>query len=141
MAINFVVLMGRLTADPELKHTPNGVSVTSFSVAVDRGYAKQGEDRKADFLDVVAWRQTAEFVTQHFRKGQMIALQGHIETRSFTDRDGNKRKATEIIAEQVSFCGGKNETELPVRQQTAQLKTAAPDVEFEEIEPSDDLPF
>ena len=105
--INNVVVMGRMVANPELKTTPNGVSVTSFRVAVDRNFVRQGEERQADFIDVVAWRQTAEFVCRHFRKGSMIAVQGALQSRNYEDRSGNKRTAIEIVADNVSFCGDK----------------------------------
>lgn len=108
--LNCAVIMGRLTADPELRTTPNGISVTSFSVAVDRGYAKAGEERQTDFINVVAWRGTAEFVSRYFRKGSMIAVQGSIQTRNYEDRNGNKRTAFEIVADNVSFCGSKSES-------------------------------
>lgn len=108
--LNCAVIMGRLTADPELRTTPNGISVTSFSVAVDRGYAKAGEERQTDFINVVAWRGTAEFVSRYFRKGSMIAVQGAIQTRNYEDRNGNKRTAFEIVADNVSFCGSKSES-------------------------------
>lgn len=106
--INTAVIMGRLTADPELRQTQSGISVTRFSVAVERPYSKDGE-RQTDFLDVVAWRNTADFVCRYFVKGQMIALSGSIQTRAYTDRDGNKRKSVEIVADGVSFCGDKPE--------------------------------
>lgn len=106
--LNTAILMGRLTADPELKTTNSGLSVVSFCVAVDRRYQKDGE-KQADFLNVVAWRQTAEFICKHFRKGQMIAVQGSIQTRNYEDKNGNKRTAVEIVAENVSFCGSKSE--------------------------------
>lgn len=108
--LNSVVLMGRLTAAPELKTTPNGVSVTSFRVAVDRNFVRNGEERQADFIDVVAWRQTAEFICRYFRKGSMIALQGSIHTRNYEDRNGSKRTAVEIVADNVSFCGDKTDS-------------------------------
>lgn len=107
--INSAVIMGRITADPELKTTQSGTSVCSFTVAVDRNYQKQGQDHQADFISVVTWRQTAEFVAKWFRKGQMIAVQGEIQTRNYEDRKGNKRTAVEVVASQVSFCGSKNE--------------------------------
>lgn len=111
--INNTVLMGRLTATPELKTTQNGTSVTSFTVAVERSYAPQGQERQTDFINVVAWRQTAEFVSRYFQKGNMIAVQGSIQTRKYEDRDGNKRTAFEVVASQVSFCGGRSEQEKP----------------------------
>ncbi len=106
--INCAVIMGRLTADPELRTTSTGVSVTSFCVAVDRSYVRPGEERQADFINVTAWRQTADFVTRYFRKGSMIAVQGSIQTRSYEDKNGNKRTAVEIVADNVSFCGSRN---------------------------------
>ena len=101
--LNVAILMGRLVADPEIRHTPNDIAVTSFTIAVDRSYVKSGAERQADFIDIVAWRATAEFVCKYFRKGQMIAVQGSIQTRSYTDKDGNKRKAFEIVADNVHF--------------------------------------
>lgn len=108
--INQAVIMGRLTADPELRQTQSGLSVTSFTVAVDRSFVKQGEERQTDFIDVVAWRGTAEFVSRYFQKGSMIALRGAIQTSSYEDKNGIKRKKFEILAEDVSFCGEKKET-------------------------------
>lgn len=104
--INVVAIQGRLADDPELKHTQSGVAVTSFTLAVDR-YSK--EERKTDWVDVVAWRQTAEFICKYFTKGSMIAVTGSIQTRNWEDKRGNKRKAVEIVAREVSFCGGKSE--------------------------------
>ena len=101
--INSVVLMGRLTYEPELKTTTSGLSVIRFQMAVDRNYQSQGQERQADFIDVVAWRQTADFVSRYFHKGSMIAVEGSIQTNNFTDRDGNKRKSVEVVANQVSF--------------------------------------
>lgn len=108
--LNCAIIMGRLTADPELRTTGTGVSVTSFSVAVDRRFQRQGEEKQTDFINVVAWRQTAEFVSRYFRKGSMIAVQGSIQTRNYEDKNGNKRTAVEIVADNVSFCGSKSET-------------------------------
>jgi single-strand DNA-binding protein len=107
--LNSVVLIGRLTADPELKHTQNGNAVTGFSIAVDRPYQKAGEERQADFIDIVAWRGTAEFICKYFKKGRKIAVQGAIQNRSYTDKDGNKRKAFEVLAEKVEFADSKQE--------------------------------
>lgn len=107
--LNVVALMGRLVADPELKTTPSGISVTSFRIAVDRNVADSSGQRQADFIDIVAWRGTGEFVCKYFGKGQMIALQGHIQTRNYEDKQGNKRTAVEVVADNVSFCGSKNE--------------------------------
>ena len=106
--LNHAEIMGRLTADPELKTTKSGVAVTSFSVAVERNYEVNGK-RPTDFLNVVAWRGTAEFVTKWFRKGQMIVVEGAIETRDYEDRNGNKRTAVEINADRVHFAGEKKQ--------------------------------
>lgn len=103
--LNLVALMGRLVYDPELKTTQNGTNVCSFRIAVDRSFARQGEERKADFIDVTAWRQTAEFVCKYFQKGSMIAVEGSLQTRQYQDKNGNNRTATEVLASQVSFCG------------------------------------
>ena len=127
--INNAVIMGRLVADPELRTTASGNSVSSFTVAVDRSFARQGEEKQADFIDVIAWRQTAEFICKYFRKGSMIAIQGHIQTRMYEDKNGNKRKAVELIADNVSFCGTKPETDKP-----------SVDVGYVDV-PDDDLPF
>ena len=105
--LNKVILMGRLTRDPELRSTPQGVSTCSFSLAVDRNFVRQGEERKADFINCVAWRQTAEFIPRYFKKGNMIALEGSIQTRSWDD-DGKNRYVTEVIVSQVYFAERKN---------------------------------
>jgi single-strand DNA-binding protein len=106
--LNSVIIMGRLTADPELRTTANGLSVTSFTVAVDRNY-KSGDERQTDFINCVAWRQTADFVTRFFKKGQMIAVQGSLQVRNYEDKNGNKRTAYDVVADNVSFCGSKSE--------------------------------
>ena len=103
---NIVILSGRLTADPELKTTQSGVSVCSFSVAVERRY-KQGEEKQADFIPIVVWRGQAEFVSKYFSKGSMIGIKGSIQTRRYTDKEGNNRTAFEIVAEDVQFIGSK----------------------------------
>lgn len=147
--INNVVLMGRLVADPELRTTPTGVSVTSFAIAVERSYAKQGEDRTADFIDIVAWRQSADFITRYFRKGSMIAIEGSLQTRTYTDKDGNKRKAVEVLVNRASFCGSKNETgtagasrfDTPASANAGAAYANAGADDFESIVDEDDLPF
>ena len=107
--LNHVVIMGRMVRDPELRQLDNGTSVTSFSVAVDRNYVdKTTNERQADFLNVVAWRQTADFVCKYFHQGDMIALEGSLQSRKYTDKDGNNRIAIEIVASNISSCGGKN---------------------------------
>ena len=103
--LNVVALMGRLVYEPELKTTPSGINVCSFRIACDRSFARQGEERKSDFIDVTAWRQTAEFVCKYFQKGSMIAIEGSLQTRQYQDKNGNNRTATEVLASQVSFAG------------------------------------
>lgn len=110
--LNSVCLMGRLGADPELKTTPSGVSVTSFRLAVERSYARDGE-RETDWISVVAWRQTAEFAAKYFRKGAMMAVQGSLQTRQYTDREGSKRTAVEVVAEHIFFGSSKAEPSAP----------------------------
>ena len=109
---NKVILGGRLTADPELKSTPSGISVTSFAVAVNRSYrGKNGEEQQADFINVTAWRQTAEFITRHFHKASSICIVGSIQTRSYTDKQGQKRYATEVVADEAYFVDKKASAE------------------------------
>ena len=141
--INRVVLMGRLVADPELKTTASGVSVTTFRIAVDRSYVKSGEERQADFIDIIAWRQTAEFVTRYFSKGSMIAVQGSIQTGSY-EKDGIKRQTFEIVADNVSFCGSKNESSTggaPRATETAASFSNGSVDDFAALADDDDLPF
>lgn len=131
--LNIAALMGRLTKDPELRHTPSNVAVTTFTLAVNRSYVKQGAERETDFIDVVAWRNTAEFICRYFKKGQMMAVEGSIQTRSFTDKEGKNRKAFEILADNVYFTEGKGNA--------AEAPTDASD-RFEAIEDGgEDLPF
>lgn len=152
--LNVAVLMGRFVADPELKQTQSGISVTSFTLAVDRSYVKSGTERQTDFIDIVAWRSTAEFVCKYFRKGQLAAVQGSIQTRTYTDKDGNKRKAFEIVADNVHFAEPKRDSSSGSSYQAAkpapasvQPKQPAPAYtngdtdDFQEIPSDDDLPF
>lgn len=108
--LNQSIIMGRLTSDPELRTTQSNKSVTSFTVAVDRRFQKQGEEKQTDFIPCVAWQHTAEFITRFFKKGQMIAIVGELQSRNYEDKNGNKRTAFEIIVDQASFCGSKNES-------------------------------
>ena len=132
--LNVAVIMGRLVAEPELRHTPSDVAVTSFTLAVDRGYVKSGTERQTDFIDIVAWRNTAEFICKYFRKGQMMAVHGSIQMRTYTDKDGNKRKAFEILANDVSFADSKrdNDGSRPSNQTSAPAPAAAPTIEPDE---------
>ena len=101
--LNKIILMGRLTRDPELKRTQSGTAVTSFSLAVDRDFKGQNGDKETDFIDVVAWRNTAEFVSKYFTKGRMAIVEGRLQIREYKDRDGNKRRTAEVIADNVYF--------------------------------------
>lgn len=146
--LNVAVLMGRICAEPEPKTTPNGISVVSFTLAVDRSYAKQGQERQADFIPCVAWRGTADFICRNMRKGQLIAVQGSIQTRSYTDKDGNKRKAFEVVADNVHFAESKHDgNPLGGNNRTYEPAYGAPDIDpgpsddFEEVPDDGDLPF
>lgn len=136
--MNQIVLMGRLTRDPELRHTQTGTPVASFTLAVDRGFHKEGE-RETDFIDIVAWRNTAEFVSKYFSKGQMCAVTGRLQIRDWTDKDGNKRRSAEVIADNVYFTDSKKQDTAP------QFQTPATGNDFAEIEDDEisdsDLPF
>lgn len=107
--LNRIVLMGRLTRDPELRRTQSGTAVVSFSVACDRDYAAQGAERETDFIDIVAWRGTAEFVEKYFGKGRMIVVAGRLQIRNWEDRDGNKRRSAEVVADSVYFGDSKRD--------------------------------
>lgn len=134
--MNKIVLTGRLVNTPGLKTTPSGVSVCSFTMAVDRRFKQNGE-KVADFLDCVAWRSTGEFVAKYFEKGQMIAVAGALETRTYQDRNGKNRKAYEIKVDEADFCGGK-------QNGTGQAGADAPQgsqTEFVPVDESEDLPF
>ncbi len=148
--INTVAIMGRLTYEPELRKVQsngNNISVLSFQVACDRGYQK-GNDRKADFIDCVAWNQTADFIAKYFHKGSMIAVEGSIRTESYTDQSGARRKQTQVLASTVSFCGSKSETgttdAVDAPQPVPQNYVSATDRDFEEIVDDEEdlnLPF
>lgn len=125
--LNRVVLMGRLVADPELRHTANNVAVTTFRIAVDRNYTPKGAERQTDFINIVTWRNTAEFVSRYFRKGQLVALEGSIQTRSYTDNQGNNRTAFEVVADQVYFAESRNSS-----SQNGNQSSFAPPPAFEE---------
>lgn len=120
--INSVILMGRLTYEPELKATNEGASFVNFQIAVDRSFSK--EHKACDFIDCTAWRQSAEFISRYFHKGSMIAVEGSIQTSNYVANTGENRKAVTVVANQVSFCGGKGQAPAQVNENT----------EFEEIE-------
>ena len=110
--MNNVNLLGRITADIELKHTPSNVAVVSFSLAVDRGYKNDDGTKQTDFIDIVAWRNTAEFISKYFSKGQRVAIQGRLQTRDWEDKNGNKRKAVEVVVDNAYFADGKKSEAL-----------------------------
>lgn len=124
--LNRIVLQGRFAKDPELKHTQGGVAVVSFSLAVEQDYKPEGGERKTDFINVVAWRGTAEFVARYFTKGRMAVVSGRLQTRDWTDTEGNRRKAVEVVADNVYFCDSRPKTEEP---------------ELEELDDDGNLPF
>ncbi|MEG0570703.1 MAG: single-stranded DNA-binding protein [Oscillospiraceae bacterium] len=108
--LNRAILMGRLTADPEYRQTPNGIAVATFTLAVNRNYQPKSGERQSDFINIVAWRHTADFVHKYFAKGQQVAVEGSIQTRNYEDKNGNKRTAFEIVADQVYFAESKQQS-------------------------------
>lgn len=134
--LNQIILMGRLTRDPELRRTPTGTAVVSFTLAVDRDFKEQNGEKKTDFIDVVAWRNTAEFAAKYFFKGRMAAVVGRLQLRDWTDRDGNKRRTAEVVADSVYFADSPNSTAKPVE---GGVPVSAAD--FEEIPDDGSLPF
>jgi single-strand DNA-binding protein len=150
--LNVAVLMGRLTTDPELRHTPNGVPVARFSIAQDRSYLKGGSEKITDFFNIVAWRSTAEFVSKYFHKGQLIAVKGTIETGSYKDREGITRKTFDIVADNVYFGEPKRSDDTSQQQSNMQDSdreissqpasySSGNNEDFQEIPMDDDLPF
>lgn len=134
--LNVVVLTGRLTKDPELKTTPSGVYVLGFSIAVERRY-RSGEDRQTDFINIVAWRKTAEFISKYFKKGQMIAIEGSLQSRKYQDKDGNNRTAVEVVANNAQFADYKRNDDSSNTE-----AITANGTDFIEIEADqEDLPF
>ena len=139
--MNKVILVGRLTKDPELRATTSGTAVCSFTVACDRKFVKQGEERKADFINCIAWRQSGEAISKYFKKGDRIALDGSIQVRDWTDTDGKKRYATEVIVEQWEFAQSKSEGgNAPYQPSQAADNTAENIYAFMPVD-EDDLPF
>lgn len=132
--LNKVILGGRLTANPELKQTPNGVFVCSFNLAVNRKAGKDKE-QQTDFISCVAWRQTAEFIAKYFKKGSSLCIVGNIQTRSWTDQNNQKRYATEVIVDEAMFVDSKNESA------PANVSYIPPVADFEELSENDELPF
>ena len=148
--MNVVCLIGRLVVEPELKHTQSGVSVCSFRIAVDRTYQAKGQERQADFINIVAWRQSADFVCRYFHKGSRISVVGSLQSRDFTDQNGNKRTAYEVVADNVGFVDPKSANNgggyQPADSQIPSFSDAQPafstaSSDFEEIVGDDELPF
>lgn len=145
MAFNRVIMVGNLVADPELKTTPAGVSVTRFSIAVSRRFTKAGEQPQTDFFNVVAWRQTAEFVSRFFTKGKPILVSGQLQNSNWTDNNGVKHYNVEIVADEVSFVERKSDSGMPAQsmpKNTAPTySTPTADSGFEDLSADDELPF
>ena len=140
MGMNRITVMGRLTKDPELRHTSSGIACASFTLAVDRDYgAKDDGSREADFPDVVAWRSTAEFASKYLAKGRMVAVDGRLQTRMYEDKEGKKRKAVEIVADRIYFADSKRTDDSGT--QTAAYQPEEPSGFAEINEPDDELPF
>ncbi|MBO4584555.1 MAG: single-stranded DNA-binding protein [Clostridia bacterium] len=142
--INKVILMGRLVADPELKRTANDVAVVSTRIAVDRDFKSANGERQADFIDIVCWRERAEFVSRYFRKGNMIAVVGSLQSRQYETKDGQKRTVIEVVCDQVSFTGEKanNGGGFAPRQDAPAPEFTAPGGDdFEEVDDDSQLPF
>ena len=142
--LNHIVLMGRLTKDPELRHTQSGTAVAAFSIAVDRDFKNQDGEKETDFIDIVAWRSTAEFVSKYFSKGRMAVVDGRLQIRGWTDKEGNKRRSAEVVASSVYFGDSKKDGDSSGGQNTAYAETTAgyQPGEFTQLEADDsDLPF
>ena len=139
--LNKIILMGRLTRDPELRRTQSGTAVTSFSLAVDRDFKSQNGEKETDFIDIVAWRATAEFVSKYFTKGRMAVVEGRLQIRDWTDKDGNKRRNAEVIADNVYF-GDSRSDNASGGHQAAKAPVNVDAEDFDEVEDTeDDLPF
>ncbi len=144
MAFNRVILVGNLVADPELKTTPNGISVTRFRIAVNRRFTRTGEQPQTDFFDITAWRQTAEFVSRFFTKGRPILISGTLQNRNWTDNNNVKHYSVEIVADEVTFVDRKVEgmPGQPAMPNTAPTySTPTADSGFEDLSADDELPF
>ena len=141
--LNRVILMGRITQDLDLKQTPSSVSVLTFNIAVERSFTKQGEEKQADFITCVAWRQQAEFINKYFGKGRMIAIEGNLRARNYEDKNGTKHYVTEVYVDSVSFTGeakqgGSTQQSQPAQQNQAVIGDIS---SFEEILTDDGCPF
>ena len=147
--LNKIILMGRLTRDPELRRTGTGTAVTSFSLAVDRDFKSQSGEKETDFIDIVAWRNTAEFVSKYFTKGRMAVVEGRLQIRDWTDKDGGKRRSAEVVADNVCFGDSKRDggdssgySAAPAYKNAAPSNFNAGGSDFAEIGEDDgELPF
>ncbi|MBR2579503.1 MAG: single-stranded DNA-binding protein [Clostridia bacterium] len=147
--LNVVVLTGRLVADPELRHTANDLAVTTFTIAVNRRYTRPGEERQTDFIDIVAWRNSAEFVCKYFQKGSLIAIEGSIQTRTYQDKDGKNRKVFEVVANNVQFAESKRDggsvsdtrNDFDAAAVNTDSYSSGSDEDFQTTDTDDDLPF
>ena len=145
---NRVILMGRLTANPELRQTTSGISVCRFNIAVDRSFAKQGEEKQADFFNIVCWRQHAEFVSRYFSKGRMIHVEGRLQNNNYTDQNGIKRYSVDVQADNICFCGDKaksqsqdeNKNHATAQQKQNQIELGELS-DFEEVLSDGEVPF
>lgn len=133
--LNHATIQGRLTTDPEIRHTQSGTAVCRATVAIDRGYVKPGEERKTDFVDILVWDKKAEFLTTYFHKGGMLVVEGAIQTGSYEDKNGVKRKTFEVVASNIHFCESKKDSQS--QQQAPQQSHDT----FVDISDDDDLPF
>ena len=141
-SFNKVILIGNMTADPELKQTAGGISVCSFSIAVNRRFAKADQGQQnVDFINIVTWRQQAEFVSRYFKKGNPILICGQLQTRSWSDPQGQKRYVTEVVAEEAQFVEKKGDGAAMAGATPAPYGASPKDVAFEEMSTDDDLPF
>ena len=132
--LNKIFLMGRLTRDPELRRTGSGTAVASFSLAVDRDFKSQSGEKETDFIDIVAWRNTAEFVSKYFTKGRMAVVEGRLQIRDWTDKEGNKRRSSEVVADSIYFGDSKKDTAMPAQSYSNNGS-------FSEVEDDGELPF
>lgn len=142
--LNHIVTMGRLVRDPELRHTQSGIPVCSFTVACDRDYKDANGDKPTDFIDIVAWRNTADFVSRYFTKGRMAVIDGRLQLRDWTDRDGNKRRSAEILANSVHFGDSKPQNQAAPAPAGAPVSAGVPaggGYDADDLEGSGDLPF
>ena len=132
--LNKIFLMGRLTRDPELRRTGSGLAVAFFSLAVDRDFKSQSGEKETDFIDIVAWRNTAEFVSKYFTKGRMAVVEGRLQIRDWTDKEGNKRRSSEVVADSIYFGDSKKDTGMPAQSYSNNGS-------FSEVEDDGELPF